>query len=186
MRRGRLLAKALSVTIAALLLSIPSVSVATPDFVVSCSNVIPDFPKAFETSKAVFIGEVTKIDEPSDSSYGAPLRKQLHTITFKVEYSWKGAGFQEIGLSNLTVLSPPATSSSCFTAISFEVGQKYLVYAGETPDKDLIVYPRRIGQTFGKELLAPSGTRTMLLENAADDLKKLRRLGFLRDAQGFF
>lgn len=186
MRRARLLTNALRVAIGAVLLSIPSVSVAAPDFVLSCSNVIPDFPKAFETSKAVFIGEVTKIDEPSDSSYGAPLRKQLHTITFKVEYSWKGAGFQEVGLSNLMVLSPPARSNSCFTAISFEVGQKYLVYAGETSEKELIVYPRRVRQTLGKELLAPSGTRTMLLENAADDLKKLRRLGFLRDAQGFY
>ena len=192
MRRGRFLTNALRGVIAGALLCIFSVSVAAHDFVLSCFNVVPDFPRAFETSKAVFIGEVIKIGEPTDPSYGAPLRKQLHEVTFKVEYSWKGAGFQEVGLPNLTVLSPKATSSSCFTSVSFVIGQKYLVYAGETPEKELMVYPRRIDVTsfprridvpFGKESIMTPGTRTLLLENASDDLKKLRRLGIFRDAE---
>ncbi len=180
MRRRRLLTNALCSAIAVALLSIFSVSAAASEW--SCFKVIPDFPRAFETSKAVFIGEVIKIVEPSDSSPDAPLRKRLHEVTFKVEYSWKGAGFQEVGLPNLTVLSSQARASSCFTSISFEIGQKYLVYAGETPGKELMLFPRVIDLTVeGASILTP-GTRTMLLEDASDDLKKLRRLGIFRDA----
>src|SRR5687768_14023118 len=102
MRRSRLLIYALRGAIGAVLLSSLSVSVAASDF--PCFSMVPEFRNAFETSKAVFIGEVIKIVEPSDSSDGAPLRKRLHEVTFKVEYSWKGAGFQDVGLLDLKVL----------------------------------------------------------------------------------
>lgn len=180
MRLSRLLTNALRSVIAVALLCTFSVSVAASEF--SCSTVVTDFPKAFETSKAVFIGEVMKIAEPTDSSPAAPLRKQLQEVTFKVEYSWKGAGFQEVGLPNLTVLSSPSTRTSCFTSISFEVGRKYLVYAGVTPGKELMLFPRVIDITLQEESIIFPGTRTVLLENASDDLKKLRRLGIFRDA----
>jgi len=179
MRRSRLLTKALRGAIGAALLSVLSVSVAASDW--SCFTVVPDFPKAFETSKAVFIGEVIKIVEPSDPSPNAPLRKQLQEVTFKVEYSWKGAGFQEVGLPNLTVFSSRVTGTSCFTSISFEIGRKYLVYAGVTPGNELTLFPRVIDLTLERESIIIPGTRTILLEDASDDLKKLRRLGIFHD-----
>ena len=180
MRRSRLLTNALRGAIAVAILCIFSISAAASDW--SCYTVVPDFSKAFETSKAVFIGEVIKIVEPSDSSPTAPLRKQLQELTFKVEYSWKGAGFQEVGLPNLTVFSSRATRTSCYTSISFEIGRKYLVYAGVTPGNELILFPRVIDITLQEESIIVPGTRTVLLENASDDLKKLRRLGIFRDA----
>lgn len=180
MRRSRLLTNALRGAIAVAILCILSISTAASEW--SCFNVVPEFPRAFETSKAVFIGEVIKIVEPRDFSPDAPLHKRFQEVVFKVEYSWKGAGFQEVGLPNLTVLSPSATSSSCFTSISFVVGRKYLVYAGQTPQKELMVFPKMIDLTLDYESIMMPGTRTMLLENASDDLKKLGRLGIFRDA----
>ena len=181
MRRSRLLTNALRSAIAVAMLCIFSISAAASEW--SCFTVVPDFPRAFETSKAVFIGEVIKIVEPSDPSPSAPLRKQLQEVTFKVEYSWKGAGFQEVGLPNLMVLSPSAMRTSCYyTSISFEVGRKYLVYAGQTPQKELMVFSKVVDFTLSEESVMMPGTRTMLLENASDDLKKLRRLGIFREA----
>lgn len=157
MCRSRLFRNTLCGAIVVVLLNILSVSVAASDH---CFIVIPEFPSAFESSRAVFIGEVVKISELSDFSPEAPLRSRFHEITFKVEYSWKGAGFQEIGLHNLMVLSSQGSGGECFTSVVFVEGRKYLVYSDETPAKGLIVNP---------------GSRTVRLENASDDLKKLRR-----------
>jgi hypothetical protein len=132
-----------------------------------CFVVSPDFPQAYEQSKAVFIGEVVKVAK-SDVPL-ASTGKKLNKVTFKVEYSWKGAGFQEIGIPDLVVFASEGGVSSCkFDGyedrwIAFEEGKKYLVYATETPQKELIVGP---------------ATRTMRLENASHDLKLLKNSGF--------
>lgn len=143
-----------------LVLSLVLMSVPAPEWLI-CFDIKPDFPRAYERSRAVFIGEVVKIDKPLTSEANAPLTDRLHKVTFKVEYSWKGAGFREVGLTDLVVLSDQGQASNCFSWGTFVQGEKYLVYADATPDKDLIVQ---------------LGNRTALLSNASADLKELRRL----------
>lgn len=126
-----------------------------------CFVVTPEFPQAYETARAVFVGEVVKIDKPLTSETNAPLRDRLYKVTFKVEFSWKGAGFREVGLPEFVVLSNQGQGGDCFSWGIFLEGKKYLVYADETPDKDL-----RVGL----------GNRTALLSQASDDLKALQRL----------
>ena len=107
------------------------------------------------------IGEVVKIDKPVTAEAEAPLKDPLHKVTFKVEFSWKGAGFREVGLLDFVVLSDQGKGGDCFSWGRFVEGEKYLVYADETPNKDLVVQ---------------LGNRTALLSNASADLKELRRL----------
>lgn len=143
-----------------LVLGLVLMSVPAPDFRI-CFDFKPDFFGAYERSRAVFIGEAVKIDKPLTSEANAPLKDRLHKVTFKVEFSWKGAGFREVGLHDFVVLSDQGQASDCFRWGNFVEGEKYLVYADETPDKDLVVQ---------------LGNRTALLSNASADLKELRRL----------
>lgn len=123
-----------------------------------CFVVAPEFRKAYETARSVFIGEVIRISGPITTDVRAPLSDRLDRVTFKVEYSWKGAGFQEFGLTELVVLTQ-GRAGVCSSSMAFSEGEKYLVYAEETMDKDLIV-------SFS--------SRTTPLANAADDLRELR------------
>ena len=132
-----------------------------------CFMARSDFPDAFTSSRGVFIGEVLRVEEISPPPSHPPLRTRLYRVVFNVEYSWKGAGFQEVGIQGLVVLSKAEEDPSqpddsfCLASVELQPGKKYLVYAEETPAKELIVNP---------------GTRTMLLDAAADDLKNLRRV----------
>lgn len=83
-----------------------------------------------------------------------------------MEYSWKGAGFREIGLPGLVVISDevvkaPEGLEGCFLFMSFVEGKKYLVYATETLDKKL---------TVGR------GNGSKPHWDASNDLKELRQM----------
>jgi hypothetical protein len=136
--------------------------VSRPEFIV-CMDTKPSFAMAYELSRVVFVGEVVKIDKPLTSDKTAPLTDRLYKVTFRVEFSWKGAGFREIGLFDFVVLSDQGQVSDCFRWGRFEEGENYLVYAEETPDKHLVVQ---------------LGNRTTLLSKASADLKELRRWDF--------
>jgi hypothetical protein len=125
-----------------------------------CYVVKRDLPAAFAEARAVFIGEVKAITKPLSSDPAAPLADRLFRVSFKVDYSWKGAGFQEYGAPGIVVLSDQE-GGSCFSGGSFTEGRKYLVYATETIRKDLIVGP---------------GNRTTLLSLASEDLKELQKI----------
>src|SRR6266849_6866006 len=127
----------------------------------ACFVVTRDFPAAFAEARAVFIGEVKAIKKPLSSDSAAPLADRLYRVTFKVEYSWKGAGFQEFGAPGVVLLSDQGMGGSCFSWGSFREGKKYLVYAEETGEKDLIVQ---------------LGNRTALFFKASEDLKELQRM----------
>jgi len=127
----------------------------------ACFVVTRDFPAAFAEARAVFIGEVKAIKKPLSSDSAAPLADRLYRVTFKVEYSWKGAGFQEFGAPGVVLLSDQGMGGSCFSWGSFSEGKKYLVYAEETGEKDLIVQ---------------LGNRTALFFKASEDLKELQRM----------
>jgi hypothetical protein len=137
------------------------VSIFSPMANITCVVVTPDVPHAFDKARAVFIGEVVKITEPLTSKPDAPLAERFYRVTFKVDYSWKGAGFREFGVTELVVLSNQVIGDSCFSWGAFSEGRKYLVYAQETPEKNLIV-----------EL----GNRTALLAKASDDLRELEKM----------
>ena len=125
---------------------------------------------AFTRARAVFIGEVTEIRKPVTSDPSAPLADRLYKVSFNVEYSWKGAGFQDIGAPGVFVLSAQGMDDpcqlmngySCFSWGSFSSGRKYLVYAEETDTKDLLVQ---------------YVSRTKPLFNASEDVKELQRMG---------
>ena len=137
------------------------VSVFSPMNDLTCFVVAPDVSAAFDKARAVFIGEVVKITKPLTSEPDAPLADRFYRVTFKVEYSWKGAGFREFGAPELVVLSDQGIGGSCFSWGAFSEGRKYLVYAEETADKNLIV-----------EL----GNRTASLSMASEDLKELEKM----------
>lgn len=125
----------------------------------ACFVITDDFPNAFEKAKAVFIGEVTEIKKPVSLDPNAPLADRWFRVSFKVKYSWKGAGFQEFGIPNVIVLADQ--ERDCFSWGSFIEGREYLVFADKSPQKDLVL---RLGN------------RTASVRNASDDLKELDRM----------
>ena len=137
------------------------ISVFSPMNKLACFVVAPDFPEAFDNAGAVFIGEVVRITKPLSSEANIPLAERFYRVTFKVEYSWKGAGFREIGTPELVVLSNQGMGGSCFSWGSFSEGRTYLVYAEETAEKNLIV---------------EVGSRTAPVSGATQDLKKLEKM----------
>lgn len=151
--------KSLFLAVALVSMFLDSNANAAPCFVVSDS-----YPEAYENARAVFIGKVVKIE-----SFTSEVRNHMefvrYRVTFQVEYSWKGAGFQEIGLPALVVISEQVVKSAslpsdCFPSPSFFEGRKYLVYANETVDQNLTV---------------GFGNGSKLLLNASDDLKELKK-----------
>ena len=124
--------KSLFLVVTLVSMSLVSKVNASPCFVFSDS-----YPAAYESARAVFIGEVVKI-EPLNSYEDGPLEIRRYRVTFKVEYSWKGAGFQEIGLPELVVISEQLVKaapglSDCFHFVFFSEGKKYLVYVRMNP-----------------------------------------------------
>ena len=127
----------------------------------ACFCIKAEVPEAYDEAKAVFIGEVTKIVTPRTDDPTAPLVERLFTIKFKVERSWKGAGFLDTTIPEISVLSDQGRSG-CFSWGPFLEGRKYLVYALQTDGKNLAV------------LL--SCNRTASLSDVSDDLRELRAM----------
>ena len=127
----------------------------------ACFCVKAEVPEAYDEAKAVFIGEVTEIAQPRTNDPNALLAERLFVIKFKVEKSWKGAGFLDTTISEISVLSDQGRSG-CFSWGPFLEGRKYLVYAIQTEGKNFAVL-------F-------SCNRTASLDNASDDLRELRAL----------
>ena len=148
--------KSLFLAVALVSLSLVSRVNASPCFAV------PEYLR--EPKSAIFTGEVLKKELLGSDSKGF-LEINRYRVTFKVEYSWKGAGFQDIGLPELAVISEEIVSApdglrDCFPFVSFLEGKKYLVYAVDTPDKNLTV---------------GLGNGSKPLWDAANDLKELKQ-----------
>lgn len=126
----------------------------------ACFCLTPEVPRAYDEANAVFIGEVAEVVAPRTDDLTTPFADHLFTVKFKVEKSWKGAGFLDTTIPEITVLADQGRYG-CFSWGSFVEGRKYLVYATQTDDKDLAV---RVC------------SRTVSLGNASDDLKELRAL----------
>jgi hypothetical protein len=127
----------------------------------ACTIITTPLSMAYRSATAVFIGEVVKIDKPLTHDLQAPLADRLYKVRFKVEFSWKGAGFCEVGLSEFVVLSDQGEGGDCFSWGVFLEGEKYLVFAEENAEKNFVML---------------AWNRTTILWRAAEDLKTLRRL----------
>jgi hypothetical protein len=127
----------------------------------ACFCVTPEVPRAFEDAGAVFVGEVAEIVKPRTNDPQAPPAERLYTVKFKVEKSWKGAGFRGVTVPEIVVLSDQGRAG-CFSWGAFVEGGKYLVYAEETGEKNLAVLFR--------------WNRTASLAAASEDLKELERV----------
>jgi hypothetical protein len=105
-----------------------------------------------ENSKAVFIGEVSKVKKQSKPSKGNNSLGLNYEVTFKVEKAWKG-----IQGSSITI------HSECLK----EMGEKYLIYA-KLSDKNTLQ-------------IRCCCTRTKRLVDAETDLKLFteRKLNFI-------
>jgi hypothetical protein len=120
-----------------------------------------EVPQAVENASTVFVGEVAEIIRPRASDTNAPLADRLYTVKFKVEKTWRGAGFEvHIIAPEISILSDQGRAG-CFSWGSFVEGEKYLVYAEETRGKDLAV---------------PGCSRTAPVADAAGDLRELERM----------
>lgn len=102
---------------------------------------VPEVPQAFDRAKAVFVGQVVEIVEPTTWDENAPLRDRFFIVRFKVERSWKGADFA----SEIDVLSDQGRGCfadrvkaidevfhswpGCRLGPTVKKGEKYLVYA---------------------------------------------------------
>ena len=104
----------------------------------ACFCVRDEVPQAYDEAQAVFIGEVTEIAPPRTDDPNALLAERLFVIKFKVEKSWKGAGFLDTTIPEISVLSDQGRSG-CFSWGPFLEGRKYLVYAIQTGGRNLAV-----------------------------------------------
>jgi len=88
-----------------------------------CFCAVPEVPEAFDQARAIFIGEVIEIVEPTTYDEKASLPGRLYVIRFKVEKSWKGVSANE-----MEVLSAQGRFG-CLAYPSVRKGEKYLIYA---------------------------------------------------------
>ncbi len=79
----------------------------------ACFCLTAEVPEAYDEAKVVFIGEVTEIVAPRTDDPTALLADHLFTVKFKVEESWKGVGFLDITIPEISVLSEQGRSG-CF------------------------------------------------------------------------
>ena len=105
--------------------------------------------QAFERASAVFVGRVLSIETRHTPRTRAGSTTPYHEVKLKVEESWKLVDRREITLTTQNI-SP----TSCG---SFDVGEKYLVYAD------------RLNDTFFVSGLS----RTNRVANAREDLQML-------------
>jgi hypothetical protein len=132
-----------------------------PPKLYACFCVTDEASQAYDEAKAVFIGQVTEILKPRTDDPKALPAERLFVVKFKVEKSWKGAGFLDTTIPEISVLSDQGRAG-CFSWGPFLEGRKYLVYAAQTNEEDLAVL-------F-------SCNRTSALDDASDDLRELRRM----------
>jgi hypothetical protein len=92
---------------------------------VACSIEITSHRSDYRHARAVFVGEVLSVEE-----YSTAEGEANHEVRFRVEKRWKGPKATE-----LTVWSD--LGRVCGGGPSFEVGQRYVVYAHESASVDV-------------------------------------------------
>jgi hypothetical protein len=98
-------------------------SASLPTFAICDCFAIPSHRKEFRKSKAVFVGEVIKIEDPKVEDREDLPNNFLsgYRITLKVVKKWKGSKTE-------VVIWTDGTHELC-AKWKFKVGEKYLVYA---------------------------------------------------------
>lgn len=124
----------------------------------ACFCIMPQIPEAVERAHFIFVGEVKEIITPVTKDENAPPPGRFHIIKFKVEKSWKGAGF----FSEVSILSAHGEGTCAFPPV--HKGEKYLVFA------DPYYFNGIMKKGWS---IITSCNRTQHLEDAATDLKML-------------
>jgi len=136
----------------------------------SCFCVAPEVKQAFESARAVFVGELLEVVPPRSSDKNALFADRVHTARFKVEITWKGSFWAEA-----KVLAP---QGSCFAFHPLRVGEKYLVYADPVQGSSTAVMITSCNRTTE---LSTSTTQPSLFEhlvgrNTANDIRMLNNI----------
>ncbi len=120
----------------------------------------PRVAEALRHASAVFLGKVVSSEYQKGAKYpdGRDAGEEL-TMRFRVERWWRGGLTPEVVLFTEQYLAPNFTISVSTCAYQFEVGKRYIVYAGH-PFSD------------GK-LRAVSCSRTSEVEKAGEELRAL-------------
>jgi hypothetical protein len=136
----------------------------------ACSCRVGPRKNAFETSAAVFEGQVTAIAlKPKPSGFPG----EIASVSLTVIQAWKGIRTQQV-----TVLTP-ASASEC--GVSFQLGKNYLIYAAASEGSELIVSAcsrtREISkaetdiQAMGKGSVPADPKRTREISKAETDIQ---------------
>jgi hypothetical protein len=153
-----------------LLLSLLALS---PPAAHACFCATPDAPEAFDSAKAVFLGDVTEIIEPKSADEKAALSLRLFVIKFKVIRSWKGVGFAS---QEISVLGAQGRSGCSYTP-ALQEGLRYLVFADPAEEAGWTIL-RACSRTTA---LGPPGLTTLkrLDAGAIDPFFDMKRLDAL-------
>lgn len=124
----------------------------------------PNHSRAFRETKAIFIGEVIKVDRraeiPEDVTH------VYQAITFKVVKRWKGAQ-----RSNVTAWES-GTHESC-AGWKFQEGEKYLIYADS--QKGVLIVDGYCSRTRRIETNNADAIREFKELNSPEFLRKVRK-----------
>lgn len=120
----------------------------------------PSVAEARRNASAVFLGKVVSSEYQKGAKYpnGKDAGEEL-TMRFRVERWWKGNPTSEVVLFTEQYQAPDLSISISTCASQFEVGKRYIVYAGILDGKLRAVYC----------------SRTSEVEKAAEDLRLLGR-----------
>lgn len=123
--------------------------------------IMPEVSESFKRANAVFVGRVVEITPPNAKHINMPLPRS-YTIKFRVEKSWKGTKYRR----HFSVLSAHGANEELAFPI-VRLGEKYLVFT------DPLYFD---GVAKRKWSRISSCSRTKLLTNATEDLRRLESL----------
>jgi hypothetical protein len=131
---------------------------AASSFACMCGDTRQTVAEARDNALMVFSGAVSDDEYRDGATFpdGRPAGAEL-VARFKIDRWWKGPAIPEVFLFTEQYQAPDHSISVSTCAYEFEVGKRYLVYAGY----------------FLGRLRASYCSRTSVIENATEDLKVL-------------
>jgi len=131
---------------------------ATSSFACTCGDAVLTVAEARDNALMVFSGSVVHDEYRNGATFpdGRPAGAEL-VARFKIDRWWKGPALPQLFLFTEQYLAADHSINVSTCAYRFEVGQRYLVYAG----------------FFLGRLRAIYCSRTSLIEKATEDLKLL-------------
>lgn len=119
--------------------------------------------ESYKASRSVLLGKTIRIDGPKSPDLHAPIEEQAHTVTFKVNRSWKGVPFAagEFSVQWLT---------NCYECLELpKMNEEYLVFATPSPENEGWSLVSMCNQT----VRVPSDSETSEAINVQRDVLRL-------------